>query len=267
MSEVLVIIPTYNEVESLPLILKRLFDAVRDIHVLVVDDNSPDGTGELAEGMSRDDPRIHVLHRTQKEGLGPAYLAGFAWAMERHYSHVVEMDADGSHAPEQLPRLLTAALGTKKPDLVIGARWLPGGQVKGWSKRRQLLSRGGNLYIRFALGMPLTDVTAGFRVYKVDFLKKMPLDRIESKGYGFQIEMTWKAWQRNARVHEVPTTFSERHIGTSKMSGSIIREAFVSVARWAINERLKPFLSGNTAQNVRRRRPERNRSNRSSKRT
>jgi dolichol-phosphate mannosyltransferase len=231
---VLVVIPTYNERENLTPILQRLRETLPDVHALVVDDGSPDGTGELADKLAADDKRIHVLHRTEKAGLGAAYVAGFRWGLERDYAAIVEMDADGSHAPEDLPRMLEA-LGDA--DLVLGSRYVPGGSVVNWPKRRELLSRGANLYSRLALGAKINDITAGFRAYRREVLEKLELDEIASRGYCFQIDLAWRTMTYGFEVVEVPITFTERAIGESKMSASIIREAMLRVGVWGARHR------------------------------
>ncbi|GAA2576262.1 polyprenol monophosphomannose synthase [Actinomadura fulvescens] len=229
-----VIIPTFNERENLPLIVKRVRAATPDVDVLVVDDNSPDGTGELADRIAADDPKVHVLHRTAKDGLGAAYIAGFRWALERGYDVMVEMDADGSHRPEELPRLLDAL---ESADLVIGARWVPGGRVVNWPRHREVLSRGGNTYARLMLGFHLRDATAGYRAFRRVALEKIVLDSVDSKGYCFQIDMALRAVQAGLTVVEVPITFVERTHGVSKMSGSIVAEAMWRVTQWALTRR------------------------------
>jgi dolichol-phosphate mannosyltransferase len=225
----LVIIPTYNEAENLPVILDRLLTALPDAHALVVDDGSPDGTGEMADKLATDDDRIEVLHRTGKAGLGAAYVAGFRLGLAAGYDVLVEMDADGSHAPEQLPRLLAALAHA---DLVLGSRWVPGGQVRNWPKSRQLLSRGGNIYTRLALGIDVHDATGGYRAYRRAVLEGIDLDSIASQGYCFQVDLAWRAVQAGFRVAEVPITFVERERGESKMSGGIVREALLKVTEW-----------------------------------
>jgi dolichol-phosphate mannosyltransferase len=233
----LVIIPTYNERDNLPLILGRVHAAQPEVHVLVVDDGSPDGTGELADELSLADPdRVHVMHRTSKAGLGAAYLAGFAWGLGRGYAVLVEMDADGSHAPEELYRLLDAV--DAGADLAIGSRYVPGGTVRNWPKRRMLLSKTANGYSRISLGVDIHDITAGYRAYRREVLEKIELATVDSKGYCFQIEMTWRTITDGFTVAEVPITFTERELGVSKMSGSNIREAIVKVAMWGIRGRL-----------------------------
>lgn len=226
---VLVVIPTFNEIENLPSILERLLLAVPDAHALVVDDASPDGTGDLADKLAAADERIEVLHRSGKAGLGAAYVAGFRLGLDAGYDVLVEMDADGSHAPEQLPRLL-AAIGHS--DLVLGSRWVPGGQVMNWPKSREALSRGGNLYTRLALGINLHDATGGFRAFRREVLERLELDSIASQGYCFQVDLAWRAVQAGFRVTEVPITFAEREHGESKMTGNIVREAFLRVTEW-----------------------------------
>ena len=233
----LVIIPTFNERENLPLIVRRLRTARPDVHILIVDDNSPDGTGQLAEDLAGASPGlIHVMHRTVKDGLGAAYLAGFAWGLDRGYTTLVEMDADGSHAPEQLHLLLEAI--DKGADLVIGSRYVDGGNVQNWPWRRWALSWTANTYARLALGIGIHDITAGYRAYRRDVLEKIDLDHVDSKGYCFQIDLTWRTITNGFVVAEVPITFTERELGVSKMSGSNIREAVVKVAQWGIDGRL-----------------------------
>ena len=231
---VLVVVPTYDEVENLPLITRRLRSAVPTADLLVVDDNSPDGTGELADGLAAADPSVHVLHRAGKQGLGAAYLAGFAWAREHGYDVVVEMDADGSHAPEQLPRLLAAL---EDADLVLGSRWVEGGEVVNWPRSREVLSRGGNLWTRVALGLPLKDATGGFRAYRREVLDKVATPAVASQGYCFQVDLAWQTWRAGYRVVEVPITFVERELGTSKMSRAIVLEALWRVTLWGVTSR------------------------------
>jgi dolichol-phosphate mannosyltransferase len=235
------VVPTYNEVDNLEWIVGRMRAAQPTVHLLVVDDGSPDGTGELAEKLSALDPRVHVLRRTAKAGLGPAYVAGFRWARERGYAVVVEMDADGSHAPEQLPRLL-AALGSA--DLVLGSRYVPGGAVADWPVHRLMLSRFGNRYTRWALRLPLTDATGGYRAARGELIDALPFDDVASQGYCFQVDWAWRAVRAGARVREVPITFTERAFGRSKMSGSIVREALVRVTVWGLKDRLADWLPG-----------------------
>ena len=234
----LVIIPTYNERDNLPLILGRVHKALPDINVLVVDDGSPDGTGQLADEFAANDPkqRIQVMHRTVKDGLGAAYLAAFAWGQERGYRVLVEMDADGSHAPEQLYRLLDAV--DNGADLAIGSRYVEGGTVRNWPWRRLVLSRSANTYARTLLGVDIHDITAGYRAYRREVLEKIDLSAVDSKGYCFQVDLTWRSITSGFSVVEVPITFTERELGVSKMSGSNIREAMVKTARWGIAGRM-----------------------------
>jgi dolichol-phosphate mannosyltransferase len=231
---VLVVIPTYNERENLGPILDRLHKALPDVDVLVVDDGSPDGTGELADERAAANDRVHVMHRTEKAGLGAAYIAGFRWGLARGYNTIVEMDADGSHAPEDLPRLLDAV---GDADLAIGSRYVPGGSVVNWPLKRQVLSRGANVYSQIALGMRTRDITAGFRAYRRPVLEKLALDEVNSHGYCFQIDLTIRTAEAGFEIVEVPITFTEREIGESKMDGSIIREAFLRVAKWGAERR------------------------------
>lgn len=233
----LVIIPTYNEIDNLPLIVGRVRKSRPDVHVLVVDDGSPDGTGQLAEELAAADPeRLHVMHRTSKDGLGAAYLAAFAWGMERGYSVLVEMDADGSHAPEQLYRLLDAI--DRGADVAIGSRYVDGGTVRNWPYRRLVLSKSANTYARVLLGVNIHDITAGYRAYRREVLEKLDLSTVESKGYCFQVDLTWRSINDGYTVVEVPITFTERELGVSKMSGSNIREAMAKVAQWGIAGRI-----------------------------
>jgi dolichol-phosphate mannosyltransferase len=228
--------PTYEERQNLESIAARLRSAVPDADLLVVDDNSPDGTGDLADKLSEADPHIQVLHRTDKAGLGPAYIAGFRWALERGYDAVVEMDADGSHQPEQLPQLLTALAAA---DGVIGSRWIPGGKLLNWPKSREVLSRAANVYVRIMLGLKIKDATGGYRAYRASALRTISLDTVESAGYCFQIDLTLRMIQAGLRIVEVPITFVERERGASKMSQAIIGEAFLRVAQWAVSTRLR----------------------------
>lgn len=234
LGEILVVIPTFDEKESLPLITARVRESVPQAHVLVADDNSPDGTGDIADKLAIDDDHIHVLHRAGKQGLGAAYLAAFEWALERDYDVVVEMDADGSHQPEQLPRLLDA-LGTA--DLVLGSRWVQGGSAVNWPKSREAISRCGNFYTRVALRVPLRDATGGYRAFRASALRSLDLSDVQSQGYCFQVDLAWRAVQRGLRVREVPITFVEREFGTSKMSQKIVAEALWRVTVWGAQDR------------------------------
>jgi dolichol-phosphate mannosyltransferase len=234
---VLVIIPTFNERENLPLIHGRLREAFPGAHLLIVDDSSLDGTGQLADELAAADRgRTHVMHRTAKDGLGAAYLAGFAWGLSRDYSVLVEMDADGSHAPEQLHRLLDAV--DAGADLAIGSRYVDGGTVRNWPWRRLALSKTANTYSRVALGIEVNDITAGYRAYRREVLEAIDLDGVDSKGYCFQIDLTWRTACNGFVIVEVPITFTERELGVSKMSGSNIREALVKVTRWGVEGRM-----------------------------
>ncbi|MDN5749144.1 MAG: polyprenol monophosphomannose synthase [Pseudonocardia sp.] len=233
---VLVVIPTYDERENICPVVARLHAAVPDADVLVVDDSSPDGTGRIADGMAAADPRIRVLHRAEKSGLGAAYLAGFATALLGEHQVLVEMDADGSHAPEDLPALLDAL---RHADVALGSRYVAGGQVLNWPVHRQWLSRGGNLYSRIALGVPIRDITGGYRAFRRQVLEELDLSEVASQGYCFQVDMAWRAVQAGFRVREVPITFVEREHGASKMSGSIVAEALCNVTRWGANRLLR----------------------------
>lgn len=236
----LVVIPTFNELGSLPGTLARLRAAVPLADVLVADDASPDGTGDLADELAAADPAVHVLHRRGKEGLGPAYLAGFAWGIERGYEVLVEMDADASHRPEQLPAILEAV--RRGADLAIGSRWVRGGAVHDWPVRRLLLSRGANIYVRCALGLPVRDATAGFRAYRAELLESLLDQDVASQGYCFQVDMTRRSAAQGAVIVEVPIDFDERVEGVSKMSSSIVSEALVSVTRWGVERRAQQLL-------------------------
>ena len=235
----LVVIPTYNERAALPGTLARLRAAVPHADVLIVDDGSPDGTGAWAQAQQ--DPQVHVLHRTQKQGLGPAYLAGFAWALERRFAVVCEMDADASHRPEQLPRLLDAVAAGA--DLAIGSRWVPGGAVHNWPRRRELLSRGANLYTRAMLGLGVRDATAGFRAFRAELLQRLMTVQVASQGYCFQVDMTRRAADAGALIQEVPIDFDERADGASKMSSGIVREALMRVTQWGVQHRARQIAS------------------------
>ncbi|NDR52669.1 polyprenol monophosphomannose synthase [Actinomyces sp. 565] len=233
----LVVIPTYNEIETLAGALDGVRRAAPQAHVLVVDDNSPDGTGRLADARAQADAHIHVLHRTEKNGLGPAYLAGFSWALASGYELVCEMDADGSHRPEDLALLIQRAEMADAPDLVIGSRWVSGGATDGWDARRVALSRGGNLYINAMLGLRVRDATAGFRVYRAELLRSLNLGEIEATGYGIQVNMTKLVADAGGRIVEMPITFQEREAGQSKLSGGIFSEELALVTKWGIAKR------------------------------
>ncbi|MBC7761623.1 MAG: polyprenol monophosphomannose synthase [Candidatus Saccharibacteria bacterium] len=227
----LVVIPTYNERDNLAEITARVLRSTTGVDVLVVDDNSPDGTGALASALASGHDRINVLHRAGKEGLGAAYRAGFDWGLERGYERLVEMDADGSHQPEQLELLLTAL---DDADVVLGSRWVRGGSVVNWPFRRMMLSQAGSLYARVALGLPIRDITGGFRAFTADALREIGYQDVLSQGYCFQIDMLWKAYTAGLRISEVPITFVERVHGESKMSSGIVNEAIVRVTLWGL---------------------------------
>jgi dolichol-phosphate mannosyltransferase len=231
---VVMVIPTYNERENLEWIVGRLRTATPEVDVLVVDDSSPDGTGELAEKLAASDPRVQVLHRADKAGLGAAYLNGFRVALDRGYDVIGEMDADGSHQPEELPSLL-AAVGDA--DLVLGSRWVPGGRVVNWPLGRKLLSRVGNLYARTLLGVPVRDLTGGYRLFRRGTLEAIGLEDVRSVGYCFQAELAWRAVQAGLTVREVPIEFVERVRGESKMTRDVAVESFKRVSGWGLRER------------------------------
>ncbi|MEU3922901.1 polyprenol monophosphomannose synthase [Streptomyces sp. NBC_00879] len=235
----LVIIPTYNEVENIKPIVSRVRAAVPEADILIADDNSPDGTGKVADELVAQDDKVHVLHRKGKEGLGAAYLAGFAWGIEHGFGVLVEMDADGSHQPEELPRLLTALKGA---DLVLGSRWVPGGRVVNWPRHRQFLSRGGSTYSRLLLGVPIRDVTGGFRAFRAETLQGLGLTEVASQGYCFQVDLARRAVAAGYHVVEVPITFVERELGDSKMSRDIVVEALWRVTAWGVGDRANRLL-------------------------
>lgn len=236
LGRILVIVPTYNEADNIEPIVARVRDSVPEAHILVADDNSPDGTGDLADKLAASDEHVHVLHRKGKEGLGAAYLAGFGWGLSEGYGVLVEMDADGSHQPEQLPRLLDAL---RSADLVLGSRYVKGGAVQNWPRSREVLSRGGNLYTRLAIGVPLRDATGGYRAFRRETLEGIGLDDVASAGYCFQVDLAWRALRNGFRVVEVPITFVERERGQSKMSRAIVAEAMLKVGRWGVSYRAK----------------------------
>ncbi|WP_329458833.1 polyprenol monophosphomannose synthase [Streptomyces sp. NBC_01497] len=235
----LVIIPTYDEAGNIETIVKRVRSAVPDAHILVADDNSPDGTGVIADGIAAADGHVHVLHRKGKEGLGAAYLAGFRWGIDHGYGVLVEMDADGSHQPEELPRLLTALKGA---DLVLGSRWMPGGRVVNWPRTRELISRGGSTYSRLLLGVPMKDVTGGYRAFRKETLEGLGLDEVASQGYCFQVDLARRAVEAGFHVIEVPITFVDREVGDSKMSRDIFVEALWRVTAWGVETRANRLL-------------------------
>ncbi|WP_080794961.1 polyprenol monophosphomannose synthase [Corynebacterium pacaense] len=233
----LVIIPTYNELENIPLIVDRVRTSTPDVDVLIVDDNSPDGTGERADELAATDAHIHVMHREGKGGLCAAYMAGFAWGLERDYTVLCEMDADGSHAPEQLHLLLAEI--DNGADLVIGSRYVPGGRVVNWPRNRWLLSKGGNVYIGLALGTGLSDMTAGYRAFRRELLEALPLEELSNAGYIFQVEIAYRAVELGFDVREVPITFTEREIGESKLDGSFVKDSLLEVTKWGAQHRAR----------------------------
>ena len=232
-SKTLVIVPTYNERDNLPPLAARLLALPVPVDLLVVDDSSPDGTGEVADGLAAKHPQIHVLHRAAKDGLGRAYCAGFAWALERDYQFTFEMDGDLSHNPDDVPKLLEAAQGA---DLVLGSRYCNGIRVINWPLHRLMLSKGAAKYVRIITGMPFTDPTGGYKCFRRTALQTIDLQNVRSNGYSFQIELTHMLWRRGMKIVEVPIIFTDRFQGRSKMSGKIVREAFVMVWRlWLQN--------------------------------
>lgn len=235
LDRVLVIIPTYNEAENIQPITARIRKAVPSAHILVADDNSPDGTGALADALAAGDDHVHVLHRTGKEGLGAAYIAGFRWGLEQGYDVLVEHDADGSHQPEYLPGMLERL---KTADAVKGSRYVKGGSTTGWPFHRELLSRGGNLWTRLMLGLSVKDATGGFTAWRATTLRGIDLSGVEAAGYGFQVDLVWRALRNGFTVAEVPIEFIEREYGTSKMSGRIVAEAMLLTTRWGLKHRL-----------------------------
>lgn len=234
LDKVLVIIPTYNESENIEWIVGRLRAAVPHVDILIADDSSPDGTGELAAALAAADEQVHVLHRKSKEGLGAAYLAGFHWGLDKGYDVLCEHDADGSHRPEELPRLLAALPAA---DLVLGSRWVTGGKVVNWPISRKILSRGGSLWTRLMLGIRVKDATGGFRAFRRSSLETIGLDEVASAGYCFQVDLLWRTLKAGLRVVEVPITFVERERGSSKMSRAIFIEALIRTTLWGIGLR------------------------------
>ena len=225
----LVCVPTYDEKENVVAIVEAVLAAAPEVDVLVIDDNSPDGTGRLADEIAAREPRVHVLHRAGKEGLGKAYLTGFAWALARGYGLVLEMDADFSHDPRYLPAMLEAA---READLVLGSRYVPGGGTVNWGVARKLISRGGSLYARTILGIPIRDLTGGFKCFRREVLEAIDLPTVECTGYAFQIELTYRTLRKGFRVREIPIVFVDRRVGHSKMSRRIVLEALRKV--WSI---------------------------------
>ncbi|KAA1399434.1 polyprenol monophosphomannose synthase [Aeromicrobium ginsengisoli] len=236
MTRTLVVIPTYNEADNVAWIVEQLHLAQPGVDVLIADDGSPDGTGEIADALASSDPRVNVMHRSGKQGLGSAYRAGFAWGIERDYDVLVEMDADGSHRPEDLGKLLAAS--DAGADLVLGSRWVDGGGVVNWPWHRRFISRGGTFYARLMLGIPVKDATGGYRAFRRQTLEKLPLDEVASQGYCFQIDMARRVLATGMTIVEVPITFVERERGESKMSGGIVREALWRVTVWGVQRLL-----------------------------
>ena len=233
----MVIVPTYNEVENLEPAVAAIRAAAPELHILVVDDSSPDGTGELADRLAASDPRITVLHHRERAGLGGAYLAGFGAALAAGFDILIEMDADGSHPADTLPALIDRLDVPDRVDMVVGSRWVRGGGFVDWPAARRLLSRAGNGYARLALGIQVRDATAGFRSYRADVLRSLPLDDVESRGYCFQIDMTRRVLDAGYRVAEVPIIFTERRRGVSKMNSRIVLEAMWRVTQWGLARR------------------------------
>jgi dolichol-phosphate mannosyltransferase len=236
LGRVVMVIPTYNEADNLEWIVGRLRRARPEVDVLIVDDGSPDGTGRIADALAADDPRLRVLHREAKGGLGAAYLHGFAWALDEGYDVIGEMDADGSHQPEELHLLLDAL---EHADLVIGSRWVPGGSVTNWPRRRELLSRGGNAYVRLLLGIEVRDATAGFRLFRRATLEKVDLAGVRSAGYVFQTDLVARTLRAGLTVREVPIEFVERVRGESKMSPAVAAESLRRITAWGVRERVE----------------------------
>jgi dolichol-phosphate mannosyltransferase len=238
--EALVVIPTYNEKENIQQIIESALSQGDNIDILVVDDNSPDGTGQLADALVEKHESIHVMHRTSKDGLGRAYIAGFKWALERDYKFVMEMDCDFSHDPNEIPNFRDQAIADS--DLVLGSRYVGGIRIMNWPLSRLMLSRGAGIYVQLITGMPFTDPTGGFKCFRREVLESYDFDKVKANGYGFQIEMTHKAWMKGFKIGEVPIVFEDRQEGTSKMSGNIVYEALWVVWTLAVRNgfRRKP---------------------------
>ncbi len=244
LEKVLVVIPTYNEAENLESIVGRLRAAEPQVHILVADDNSPDGTGDIADKLVAEDDQVHVMHRKGKEGLAAAYIAGFRWGLGNGYDVLVEHDADGSHQPEELGRLLEAL---EDADQVKGSRYVPGGKLVNWPKSREILSKLGNVWVQMWLGIKVKDATGGFNAFRATTLQAIDLDGVQAAGYAFQVDLTWRVIQKGLVVKEVPITFVERELGASKMSSKIVIEAMFLVAGWGIKHRanqVKNFFTG-----------------------
>ena len=235
----LVVIPTYNEAESIEALLNSIFDTVYGCEVLVIDDGSPDKTAEICKKLREKQQHLHLMERSEKSGLGSAYRDGFAWALDREFDEIIEMDADGSHQVADLMRMIDAVSRDPQAGLVIGSRWIKGGATQNWSKAREILSRVANRYVRIALGMGVHDSTSGFRIYSAATLRRINIDHIRSEGYSFQIEMTRAAKKTGAKILEVPITFKERENGVSKMSKKIVFEAISLVTAWGLKRVLR----------------------------
>jgi dolichol-phosphate mannosyltransferase len=236
MNKTLVVVPTFNERENLPLLAQRILALPVPVDILVVDDNSPDGTGKLADELAARNPALHVLHRSEKNGLGRAYIAGFKWALEQGYEFVFELDGDLSHNPDDIPMFLEAA---KDADLVLGSRYLNGIRIINWPLSRLMLSKSAAKYVHWVTGMPFTDPTGGYKCFRQRGLQAIKLEEINSNGYSFQIEMTHRLWRQGMKVVEVPIIFTDRFQGRSKMSGHIVREAFFMVWRLLVQNRFR----------------------------
>lgn len=233
----LIVVPTYNEINNLPHLVEQLLKLPHEVHILVVDDNSPDGTGSWVKEQSENNSRFHLLSRTQKNGLGRAYIAGFQWALERDYQSIVQMDADFSHNPSDIPKLLEAI--EQGADLVIGSRYVDGVRVINWPLRRLVLSVGASYYVHWITGLPIHDPTGGFKCWRRKTLESIEIESVQSNGYGFQIEMTHRAWRKGFQIVEVPIIFTDRFQGTSKMSKEIVIEAFLMVWRLLFQNKLR----------------------------
>lgn len=235
LGKILVIIPTYNEKDNVEIAINEVRQHVPQVDILIADDNSPDGTGQIADGIAATDAHVKVLHRSGKQGLGAAYIHSFSWAREHSYDVVVEMDADGSHRAEDLPAILNALVDA---DVALGSRWVKGGKVVNWPLHREILSRGGNIYTKLWLGMPVSDATGGFRAFKMSALDAIGIHDVQSQGYCFQVDMAWRAAQAGLNIVEVPITFVERVRGESKMDQAIVQEALKRVTSWGFEKRL-----------------------------
>ncbi len=229
LGKVLIIVPTYNEKDNLSVLVKRVLEELNNAEMLIVDDASPDGTGELADDLAAGDSRIHVIHRSGKLGLGTAYICGFKWALERDYGAIFEMDADFSHDPADLPRFVAAMEQDREVSVVLGSRYVKGGGTVNWGILRKIISRGGSLYARTILGVPIRDLTGGFKLFRRSTLEAIDLEQVQSEGYAFQIEMTYRCFLKGLKVREIPIMFIDRRVGQSKMSRKIFLEAIVRV--------------------------------------